>query len=280
MRKETTVIVNGNDNYKIKRKLLITIILLICAIIISAYSINTYITSKKFANEVNEFAKLNSKTVFSIDKIYLYSSANAINNEEKRPIWNVNIYQYTDIALYINNKSTEKLNYENSIKQLYIDNVKFSGLNTGNPSLYYKNINDFAKFKIEKENQITDKLEYKVLNDGDLDYSKPEIYADTSTPITLEYINSNIKENTILSDITTDLKYDGTILRKSAVILGDIKCTMSFNITIINYYNQKFIATAYIEVPLEDSVTGETIYNGKIVKKVENANTIRFFRME
>lgn len=45
-----------------------------------------------------------------------------------------------------------------------------------------------------EDNVIQDKLEYKVLNDGDMDYSKPQIYADASNPIILEYANRNIKE--------------------------------------------------------------------------------------
>lgn len=47
------------------------------------FTIISKVSSQKFANEINEFAKLNAKTVFSIDKIYMYSSADATSNEEK-----------------------------------------------------------------------------------------------------------------------------------------------------------------------------------------------------
>ena len=95
-----------------------------------------------------------------------------------------------------------------------------------------------------------------------------------------EYVNNNIKENQIISDINKEIKFDGTLLRTSGVLLKDIKSTISFNITIVNYYNQKFVANVYIDIPLEDNITGETIYNGKFVKKLDNTNLIRFFRIE
>ena len=99
-------------------------------------------------------ASLNSKQTFSIDKIYLYSSANATNNETKKSMWNLNVYQFTDIALYISGNANNK--GQNTIKELYIDNVKFDSLNVGTPNLHYKNLFEFGKFNLEKDYLITD----------------------------------------------------------------------------------------------------------------------------
>ena len=118
------------------------------------------------------------------------------------------------------------------------------------------------------------------MNDGDVDYSKPQIYADASNPISLEYINSDIKKNQILSDISSDVTYDGSLLRRGSVVISDISSHISFNINIVNNYNQKFVANVYIDIPLEDTVTGDTIYNGKFVKKIESENYIKFFRIK
>lgn len=280
MKKTSTVIINGSKPNNTREKLIAIIVLLAIFAVALTFIIMTYASNRKFADEINAFAKLNAKTVFSIDKIYMYSSADAVENSEDRAIWNLNVNQFTDIALYINNRSENTLNYENSIKEMYIENVKFSGLNLGTPALYFKDINNFGKITNEEENKINDKLKYKVLNDGDIDYSKPQIYADSSNPITLEYVNSNIKENAIISDISTDVTYDGSLLRKTAIILSNIKCLLSFDVIIINNYNQKFIANVYIDIPLEDTDVGTTIYDGKFVKKMENTNLIKFFRIE
>ena len=280
MKKTTTVIVNGKKRSDTRTKLIVVTLLILVLIIMIVYTIMRFVTNNAFAESINEFWKLNSNTIFSIDNIYMYSSADAESNTEDRAIWNLNVHQYTDIAIYINNRSDEEFNYENSIKEMYIDNVKFSNVKYGKPSLAFEEIKNFGKFSNIEENIITDKIEYKILNDGDIDYSKPQMYADCSNPIVLEYANKNIKENEIISDIDTDLIFNGELLRRTGVFLDDIKCTVSFNITIINNYDKKFIANVYLDIPLEDTQTGETIYNGKQVKKIQTPNYIKFFRTE
>lgn len=280
MRKKTTVVVSGNkkrDNTK--SKLIAVTVLLLILILMIVLTLISFISNNKFAKEIDEFSKLNSKTVFSIDKIYMYSSADADNLEENNAMWRLNIHQFTDIALYINNRKDVSLNYENSIKKLYIDNVRFSGLEKGEACISFENAQNFGRFSNIEENVIGEKLEYEVLNDGDIDYSKPQIYADCSNPILLEYANKNIKENYVLSDLNQEIKYNGELLRKAGIFLDSIKCNLAFDITIINNYNQKFVANVYLDIPLEDTQTGDTIYNGKIVKKIENTNQIRFFRV-
>ena len=156
-----------------------------------------------------------------------------------------------------------KLNSENAIKTLYIDNIKLNGVKKGEQSLYFKNAPDFGKSiysTVEKKedadsNKIGDKLEFSVLNDGDINYEKRQIYADCSSPITLEYVN-NIVNNKIISDIE------------------------SFRINLTNNYNQKYMANVYIEIPLEDSVTGDNIYSGKFEKKIEEENYSKFYRLK
>ena len=281
MKKKSLII----DEKTIKRnkfltKLIITIALLILCVVSIVEIAKVYTINDDFSNYIDSIARLNSKTVFSIDRIYLYSSAVATSNETTKPVWDLNLYQFTDIALYINNRSDEGVSYENTIKELTIDNIKFNNLQSGTPSLYYKNVNDFAKLTNTDENKITDSLEFNVVNSGDADYSTPVIYSNCQNPITLEYVNSNMEENTIISDISTPLTYDGSLLKKGGILLSQMKCTLSFTITIINNYNQKFVATVYIDIPLEDSMSGESIYDGKLIKNIENTNLVKFIRVE
>lgn len=286
MKRKAKVIINGHNINKIGKKnkilykLFVVIILIIIFILMLVNTIQTYLINDKFSKEVNDFSKLNTSTIFSIDKIYMYSSATAKSNIENRPVWNLNISQYTDIALYINNRASDGLTYENSIKEMYISDIIYTGPQQGTPGLYYKNVNEFAKGNIIDDNKISDKLIYTAVNEGDIDYSKPQIYSNCQNPITLEYVNSNIKENVIISDITSEMKFDGNLLRKSAIFLDTINCTVSFKITIINYYNQQFMANVYIDIPLTDTVTNDSIYDGKLVKRLENTNLIKFFRIK
>ena len=255
MKKKSLII----DEKTIKRnkfltKLIITIALLILCVVSIVEIAKVYTINDDFSNYIDSIARLNSKTVFSIDRIYLYSGADATSNETTKPVWDLNLYQFTDIALYINNRSDEGVSY--------------------------KNVNDFAKLTNTDENKITDSLEFNVVNSGDADYSTPVIYSNCQNPITLEYVNSNMEENTIISDISTPLTYDGSLLKKGGILLSQMKCTLSFTITIINNYNQKFVATVYIDIPLEDSMSGESIYDGKLIKNIENTNLVKFIRVE
>ena len=279
-------IVSINENKDVQKfknqtrtKLGIIAVLSVVIMIILNYMISVNVVSKMFAEEVNDFYKLNAQTIFTIDKIYLYSSAGANKNDTKRPIWDLDLCQYTDIAIYINNDSEhDGVNYTNSIKEMYIDNIKYTGPNMGNPELYFKDITEFGKFNIVDKNKVNDRLDYSIKNDGDLDYSSPEIYADCSNPITLEYVNNSIKKNHIISDISQELTFDGTLLRRAEIVLGNLICGVSFNIHIINFYNQHFIANVYIEIPLNDEVNSVSIYDGSIEKEIKNMN-IKFFRI-
>lgn len=281
MKKRTLIVENSNkSNKKIPIKLMITIALIILCIAMIVNIIKIYLMNKEFSESITEITRLNSKTVFSIDRIYLYSSADANSKETNKPIWDLDIFQFTDIALYINNRDEEGVTYENTIKSLTIDNVKFNDLQSGNAKLYYKNVNDFAKLDINEENEIKDSIEFNIVNSGDADYAKPVIYSNFQNPITLEYVNSKMKEDTKISDITEPLTFDGSLLKKSGISLNSIKCNLSFRVTIVNNYNQKFIATVYIDIPLEDSFNNTSIYDGKLIKNLENSNIVKFVRVE
>lgn len=282
MKKKTLIV---EDSEKLKRKnffikLAITIVLTIFCIILVINTIKVNLTNKKFADQISDISKINSQTIFSIDRIYLYSSADAKSNETNKPIWDLDIYQFTDIALYINNRDEDGVTYSNTIKELSIDNVRFNNLETGTPKLYYKNVEEFAKLDIIEENEITDKLDFNIVNSGTVDYAKPILYSNCQNPITLEYVNSKMKEETKITDISTPLTYDGSLLKKSGILLSKIGCMLSFRVTIINNYDQKFEATVYIDIPIEDKFNNTNIYDGKVIKNIENTNIVKFIRTE
>lgn len=281
MKKKSLIIdEKSRKRNKLIAKLIVTLILVVLCTVTIIDIITIYKINDSFSDSIDEIARLNSKTVFSIDRIYLYSSADATSNETTKPVWDLNIFQFTDIALYINNRADEGVTYENTIKELTIDNVKFNNIQSGTPALYYKNVNDFAKLINSEENKIGDSLEFNVINSGEADYSTPVIYSNCQNPITLEYVNTGMKENTVISDISTPLTYDGSLLRKSGILISQMECTLSFRITIINNYNQKYVATVYIDIPLEDSLNNTSIYDGKIIRNLENTNLVKFVRIE
>ena len=71
MKKTTTVIVNGKKEGDTRTKLIVVTLLILVLITMIVYTLIRFITNNKFAESINEFWKLNSNTVFSIDNIYM-----------------------------------------------------------------------------------------------------------------------------------------------------------------------------------------------------------------
>ena len=143
---------------KIKRKekyiLLVLLILIIVLLFLGGRIISKNIKAKRFASQEFKVYENNQEQVFKIEKIIVCSSAGAIDLSEKQNLQDLNIYQYTDIAVYIDNG--EELSNKNTIKELYIDNISLEGPNDiGQKSLNYKNINKLGlkKDAIKKDNQ-------------------------------------------------------------------------------------------------------------------------------
>lgn len=270
-------------------KAVIFILLVILLIVLIKINYNDAQRKVALENTIADITSFNAKQVFSIDKIYLYSSADAINNETKKPMWNLDVYQYTDIAIYISANSSNS--EQNTIKELYIDDVKFDSLNTGTPNLYYKNLFDFGKFNLLNNNIITNRLDYtilspvasvlpdeNILSDGSessIDYSKPEIYSDCTTPLSLEYVNL-VKSNYFVSNIETPLIYDGSLLKRIGIDLSSISCDLSFKIHIKNNLDESHVATVKISIPLKDDINGTSIYDKSFSKEISTITNFTY----
>ena len=291
MSEQKTVYVNSRNNFVSKWKYVLAVLLIVVLVLMIFFRIRIKVTNDAFAKEIEQFASFNKSTVFSIDGIYMFSSAGATNNTDPKPEWNLNIFQYTDIALYINNRSSEDLNKENAIKSLKISNINFSGMKIGNQSLYYKNINNFGKSKLSsvktsenyediEKDRINGELSYKVLGNEEIDYNEPTMFEDASIPICLEYVNNNVKDNEIFSNINDKINYNGSLLRNANVNLNDLAGYVSFTIEIENYLNHVYRTTVNLDIPLQDSVTGETIYDGKYIHSLAGDGLIKFYRIK
>ena len=265
-------------NEKVK-KIILTIIVIILIIILGILSkqfVQKQIAKKSFENKVLDFAKKNQTTIFSIDKIVLFSSCDSKNKTSSQTNFTIeNLYAYTDMAIFINNNSDEHT-LENTLKSLKISNIKITqNQNIGQPNLYYKSINDFAKSNWNEENIIKDELEFNISQEDQTDLSKPTLYNNCANPITLSYINQNIKTDYTIIDTTNPITYDGTLLKKCAVPLSSLKTQIYLEIEIENNKTQKFRTNINIDIPYQDDE--KSIYDGNlIVKKEVNNNFYRY----
>ena len=85
---------------------------------------------------------------------------------------------------------------ENTLKKVTISDINYTlSPSMGTPNLYFKNINNFATSNFDENNKIENSLEFETSSEDEIDYSTPTLYNNCANPITLCYVNSNIKEN-------------------------------------------------------------------------------------
>lgn len=284
--------------FKDKKAKVIIVIFLLLFIIQSGILIGNKIRKKNM--EKKDETKLSIKTesnIFKLDSIYLYSSANAITSQldEKNNI-TLNIYQYTDISIKIDNlqenpkdentnqtqnETTLKteLTTKNTVKEIYIDNFKLPYTPIkGTPCFYYKNPENFGKGELIKENKINDKINYTISTNNDIDFEKPNFYTDCSNPLTLSYINENVYPDFKVDNNNTSISFDGSLLRDSSILLSQIEASVSFTIHIINYENEEFTCDVSFNIPLENN--DEIIYSGSCSKEITKFRTNKFYKTE
>ncbi len=275
------------ESYKIKdiikneKLIMIILIILLClSLFIYHYIINKKTLNENFSKELIKIDQENENPVFTIDKIMLYSSADAVDNTKQQNLQNLSVFQYTDIAIYINNTNYIKdITAENTINELYIDNINMTlNSGTGNQILNYKDIHEFGKFKLIDNSG--GRINYNVLHTNieneTNDYSVPTFFTDCSNPITLGYVNKDIVTKYKVSKENNLIVFDGKVLKTAGVNLKDIGCNITFSIHLKNNLDEEYVYNADINISLED----EAIYKGFSVKmknKFDDKN--KFFKV-
>ena len=242
-------------------------ILLLCVLSFLYYDLIFRVSYAKdeFSTQVEKVAEQNENPIFKIQKILIYSSANAIDKSENESLQDLSILQYSDIAITIDNTSTVyDLTNENTIKNLYIDNISITtSSDKGHQYVNYKSPFNFAEYKEIKELN-SDKIEYNIVSTNDennnTDYESPTFYADCSNPITLEYMNEDIITNYAASSDSNTISFNGKVLQEAGIDLNDINYTLNFTIHIVNNLNEEFICPVRLKVDLSGDDGG--IYKG------------------
>ena len=252
-------------NYKL---IIIELILLIISVATYRYIFQVQLTRKIYGEESAKFVEDNKTPVFKINKIVLYSSANAID-KSNNTLKDIDISQFTDIEIYIDNKGkSEEITAENTVNQLFINNIKIESQNQEGEKIFnYKNPENVGKY-VELENWRDDGILFGVAKTNkknqEANYNKNIFYTDCSNPISLGFINKNIITDGQIDSTDALIKFDGSILRDANVDLDSLKTNISFTINLVNNYNEDFVCNVKIE---NDLKSGEDdIYSGYLIK--------------
>ena len=164
---------------------------------------------------------------YNLTKIMVISSAeaNAKEQNENNNKWNLDINQYNDIYIEIGkNNEYKKQTYITEVK---VENIYITNPNKGTIEKYMPNPSEGKLFLYEDNLKIVDSLTY---NGAEENNTKKLQIANQGGTILFRVVNRNISE--FMSNDDSELKYDGTLLKRTNVNLNDVKVQMSFDLII------------------------------------------------
>ena len=88
------------------------------------FFVDYFIYINDYKQSIEELESTYTSRLFSVNKVVVYSSANATTSNNSKS--SLDISQFSDIAIYINNNSNEGFTNKNTIKELYINNIELS----------------------------------------------------------------------------------------------------------------------------------------------------------
>lgn len=249
-----------------KKKFILYILIIfffILLIVLSSLSVKAM--ERHLSSCCKSFFNLDMSSPFSINKIVYFSSSNCKSDINPNSSFSIsNLYQYTDIAIFINNTNDNTYNEKNTLKNVSLSDIKFYLSPTiGTPSLYYKDLNSFAKSNFDESKKIENEINFNCTSENNIDFSEPVLYNNAANPITLCYVNSDLVNNYTLEDTISNISYNGTLLKMCNITLNSISCKLSFLITIENNQNEIYTCPIILTIPL--STEKSTIYDGSLV---------------
>lgn len=204
----------------------------------------------KNSKNISEIEKKESSDYFSINKIKYYSSCNAITNTTnyQNPEWNVKVYQYTDIAIYLDR--LENISNENYITNIVLSNFKL----LDNEKIYYLNPTLFGNNNLNNDDIVSDSLKYNVINssndNNEQNYNIPIFFQDCSNPITLRFLKT-LSDNYNISN-EDSLVYNGSLIEKLGINLNSLNTNLCFDLEIDTKDGSKHVQKIELNIPLEN----------------------------
>ncbi len=264
-----------------RKKILFYIIFILSTLLLlllSFLSVKFFIQKAQSKKALQNSLSIDVSSPFSVNKIVYFSSANAKSEINANSSFTISdLYQYTDIAIFLNNNANDG-NYDakNTLKSVSLSNISFNlKPSIGTPTLYFKNINDFANNSFDESKKIENNLDFEVSSEDEIDYSKPILYNNCANPITLCYVNSGLKSDYTLTDNMSHISYDGTLLKRCGITLNSIACKISFIVNITNNLDEVYSCPFILNIPL--STESSTVYDGSLV--VNNSVNYNFIKL-
>ena len=135
----------------------------------------------------------------------------------------------------------------------------------------------FGKYQDNIEQ--TDRIDFNILHTNEdnknNDFSTPTFFTDCSNPITLGYLNKNVKTGAEISTTTEKIDFNGKLLKLADVPIKDVAYRVSFQIHLKNSLEESFVYSMDLNLPMQEK--NSSIYDGYIFKKMLNQSKSYYF---
>lgn len=189
---------------------------------------------------------------FKISKIAVVSSASGVQKENTKNKWELELVQNNDI--YINIVKNKNYSKTEIIDKIILDNFYINQQpQKGNLKLYRPNNTENGVYTNAEEYLINNKLEY--IGNEKSNIKNLQI-ANQGGIIFLRYVNENLGKYISNEDI--EIKHDGTLLQKIGIKNEELKCKISFDLSIVLTSEKTYKANIELEIPVGNIINEGT----------------------
>lgn len=206
---------------------------------------------------------------FNIEKILIVSNVDGKRNEDQSNIWNINLSEYNDVYIYINEENN--ISEDITIKDITLDNFTIQSKPIKGALKLYRPTGELNNlYTYSEQDYLASNLTYTGSKIDDL---KNLEIGNKGGVIGFRTSIENLGNYTSNED--AEIVYDGSLLQKVGVTLDDIKFSMDMDITIQTNENVSFKGTLKLDFP-----AGDIVSNGSSNTEITDFSNVVFKRVQ
>jgi len=184
---------------------------------------------------------------YNISKIFVISTVEGQPVDDGQNIWNINLKQVNDLYFYIDKDTST----EETIKQITLENFNIETAPQKGKLAIYRPTGDLEKlYTYSEQNYLGKSITYTGAAIDDL---KTLEIGNEGGVIGCRFSLDEL--GTYISNDTTQITYDGTLLQNAGIKLEDIKFEIYFDILIETNKNVTYKGTISLKLPAEEVIT-------------------------
>lgn len=183
---------------------------------------------------------------YNLSKIFVVSTVEGTQNDDGQNIFNINVKQVNDLYLYIDKLDST----EETIKQITLTNFNVvQAPQKGQLAIYRPTGEIDNLYTYSEQNYLENSLTYTGASIDDL---KALEISNTGGVIGCRVSLDNL--GIFVSNETTEIVYDASLLQNIGINIDEIKFKLSFDIQIETSANVTYQGTINLELPAQDLI--------------------------